>query len=206
MTSSTTVTITLQTSLGDITAELYPDKAPVTVNHFMATVAAGIYKQSRFHRSAASDDNVPGKNYGIAVIEAGPRAGEQSLPAISHETTLQTGLLNQRGVLAMSRDEPGTASSGFFINVADNPTLDSQEACEGKAAVAGYATFGRVTGGMAVVDAIHRQPTGQKIVPAEEKAFFALFKDKNPAVAQWYLNQQLNTPIEIKAVVVGTGD
>ena len=78
------------------------------------------------------------------------------LPPIPHETTQQTCLLHEDGTLSMARDEPGTASSEFFICVGAQPELDfgGKRNPDGS----GFATFGKVIEGMDVVRAIHQSP------------------------------------------------
>lgn len=196
------VNICIQTILGDIVAELYPQQAPITVANFVDNINAGLFNSAQFHRAACSHQLLPGKDRGIAVVEAGPWQGAQNLAPIVHESTLVSGLLNHRGVLAMSRDEPGSAAAGFFINVDDNPSLNAHEAADGKDAAAGYATFGRVTRGMAVVDTIHQQATGQKRLSPDEADFMERFKQKDAVVAQWYSKQLLNSPVLIERVSV----
>jgi peptidyl-prolyl cis-trans isomerase A (cyclophilin A) len=78
---------------------------------------------------------------------------------------VQTGLLNQRGVLALARLAPGTAASEFFINISDSPMLDSGNTDDGRDGF-GYTTFGRVLRGMRVVEKIQSLPTEQSSVNA----------------------------------------
>ena len=80
------------------------------------------------------------------------------IPPIAHETTDTTGIRNERGTIAYARLEPGTADSEFFVNVADNPALDTGNTTrqpDGQ----GYATFGRVVRGMEILEEIQSLPT-----------------------------------------------
>ena len=82
------------------------------------------------------------------------------LPPIPHETTQQTGLRHADGTLSMARNEPGTASSEFFICVGDQPELDfgGKRNPDG----AGFAAFGKVLAGLDVVRKIHQSPAREQ--------------------------------------------
>lgn len=152
--------VTFSTSKGDIVAELNPNATPVTVNNFLRYVQSGFYANTLFHRVIPK-----------FVIQGGgfvsgltPQTGEQA--AIALETN--KGLSNLRGTLAMARtDEPNSATSQFYFNLADNPTLDYQNATN-----PGYAVFGKIVQGLDVMDAIGGVPTsvqqGQPNVPVDE--------------------------------------
>jgi len=141
--------VLLETSKGNITLELFSAKAPVSVANFLGYVKAGFYDGTVFHRV------IPG-----FMIQGGGMTadlGEKPTQApIRNEAN--NGLKNQRGTLAMARlGDPHSASSQFYINVADNEALDQQGA-EGW----GYAVFGKVTSSMDVVDAIAAVPRGDR--------------------------------------------
>lgn len=149
--------VVLSTTLGEITVELYSEKAPVTVENFVAYVDAGFYDGTIFHRI------VPG-----FVIQGGGLTAEMdrkpTRAAIRNEA--DNGLKNARGTLAMARAQAiNSATSQFFISLKDNPFLDHSERSFG------YAVFGRVIGGMEVVDRISTVPThgrgGYENVPVE---------------------------------------
>ncbi|MDH3257913.1 MAG: peptidylprolyl isomerase [Deltaproteobacteria bacterium] len=143
--------VLIETSLGDIKIELYPEKAPVTVDNFLAYVKEGFFDGLVFHRVI--------KDF---VIQAGgflpdmkPR--RPTRPPIKNEA--DTELLNQRGTIAMARTmEVNSATSQFYINVADNKNLDHVD----KTSTGyGYAVFGKVIDGMDVVDKIQAVSTHQ---------------------------------------------
>jgi cyclophilin family peptidyl-prolyl cis-trans isomerase len=142
--------VILETSLGFIKLELFPDKAPVTVANFLTYVREGFYDGVIFHRIISN-----------AIVQAGGfKPGmvfqEPTHPAIVNEA--QNGLKNERGTIAMARAYPvDSAATQFFINVVDNPTLDNRgpDPLE-----FGYAVFGRVTEGMEVVEKMTWIPTG----------------------------------------------
>lgn len=143
--------VALQTTKGRIVIELYADKAPKTVKNFLAYTRAGFYNGTIFHRV------IPG-----FMAQAGgftPDMTEKpTRPSIQNEA--DNGLQNQRGTLAMARTpDPDSAAAQFFINVANNGSLNFR----GKTPDGwGYAVFGNVVEGMDVVDAIVQVPTTTK--------------------------------------------
>ncbi len=141
-------TVVIKTSLGDITIELFPDKAPLTVQNFLAYVDAKFYDGTIFHRVI--------KGFMIQGGGLTPDFGEKpEKPAIKNEAG--NGLKNLRGTIAMARtDQPHTATCQFFINHADNASLDHKD---NSADGFGYCVFGRVIAGMDVVDLIAKTPT-----------------------------------------------
>ncbi len=196
-----TITILIKTDLGDIEAELYPQQAPVTVANFLANIACGLYEGGSFFRAASSCRALNGQN-GISVIEATKAEWKTGRAPIPHESTQQTGLLNDDGVLAMSRAEPGTAAFEFFINIGHNAGLDFQEAGEGQESKAGYAAFGRVIRGMEVVREIHGQPKGQRVLSDSESEMMDQLRACDPAAADWMSSQLLNQNIRIHSMDV----
>ncbi len=156
--------VLLQTDLGNIILELYPQQAPVTVANFLRYVDEDRFEAACFYRVVRMD-NQPNNEIKIEVIQGGLKDDDhpQSLPAIIHETTAQTGILHKDGTISMARNEPGTASSEFFICVNDQPELDfgGRRNPDGQ----GFAAFGRVIEGMDVVRKIQSQPVkGQYLV------------------------------------------
>jgi cyclophilin family peptidyl-prolyl cis-trans isomerase len=152
--------VLLKTSQGDITLELYPDKAPVTVKNFLAYVDAKFYDGLIFHRVIK----------GFMIQGGGLTADYSSRtarPPIKNEAG--NGLKNDRGTIAMARSgEVDSATCQFFINHANNDFLNHKDDTpEGF----GYCVFGKVVAGMDVVDAIATTPTmtvhGMKDVPRE---------------------------------------
>ena len=132
---------------GTMTAELYPDKAPKTVENFLGLVKSGFYTGLIFHRVISGFMiQVGGYNEGF---------GETDAPAIKGEFAAngfaQNDLKHTRGVLSMARtNNPNSASSQFFIMHQNAPYLDRQ-----------YAGFGAVIEGIEVVDKIAAVPTGR---------------------------------------------
>lgn len=143
--------VLLKTSLGDITLELYPDKAPKSVANFLRYVHEGFYNGTIFHRVIPT----------FMVQGGGFTPDLQKKPThapIPNEA--DNGLRNRIGTVAMARtNDPNSATAQFFINVAQNTFLDFRE----KTARAwGYAVFGRVIKGMKVVNHIRLVKTGFK--------------------------------------------
>lgn len=142
-------TVRLETTRGVIEVELDEARAPRTVANFLAYVKAGHYDGTIFHRV------IPG-----FVIQGGGFTRDfvqkPTNPPIPNEAA--NGLRNERGTIAMARTaNPDSATAQFFINLKHNAFLDHRDATpEG----IGYCVFGRVTGGMEVVDAIAAVPTG----------------------------------------------
>ena len=151
------VNVVFATSLGDITIELWPDKAPITVANILKYVDAGFYDGVVFHRV------IPG-----FVIQGGGMTSDmqqkRTNPPIKNEGN--NGLRNRRGTLSMARtNDPDSATSQFFVNLVDNRSLDLD------GPYGGYAVFGKVAVGMEVVDkiaAVRTRTAGMhQNVPAE---------------------------------------
>jgi cyclophilin family peptidyl-prolyl cis-trans isomerase len=140
--------VIIETNMGSITVELYPDKAPKTVENFLEYVKSGFYKGTIFHR-VIKGFMIQGGGYGVDMLR------KQTRPAIPIESNNK--LSNKRGTIAMARTaDPNSATAQFFINTADNKSLDYTEGNPG------YTVFGKVTAGMDVVDKIESAPTGAK--------------------------------------------
>ena len=143
--------VKLHTNYGTITLELDAANAPKTVANFLAYVESGHYDNTVFHRV------IDGFMIQGGGFEPGMKQKATGAP-IQNEAT--NGLKNDRYTVAMARTpDPHSASSQFFINVADNPALDFREPTQ---AGYGYAVFGKVTGGMDVVMRIAHAPTGPR--------------------------------------------
>jgi cyclophilin family peptidyl-prolyl cis-trans isomerase len=141
----------IATSLGDITVELFKDKAPVSVDNFLQYVKEGFYPGTIFHR-VEPGFVIQGGGYTEAMVEKQTRA-----PILNEATN---GLRNTRGTLAMARRrELRSATSQFYINVSNNAALDHRGYTPSEY---GYAVFGRVLTGMDVVDRIAAVRTGSK--------------------------------------------
>ncbi len=142
-------TVKFQTSVGDFVVEVYPDKAPKTVENFLQYVKDKHYDGTIFHR-VISGFMVQGGGYIFSLSEKSTR-GPIPLEA-------NNGLTNDRGTIAMARmGHPNSATAQFFINVVDNPGLNAPNP-DGH----GYAVFGKVISGMDVVDKIRKAPTTSK--------------------------------------------
>jgi len=136
------------TSHGAFTIELYPEEAPLSVKNFLQYVDSGFFDGTIFHRI------VPG-----FVIQGGGLIADFSQkktePPVRNEA--DNGLRNERGTLSMARtDAPHSATSQFFVNLADNEFLDYRPGRHG------YAVFGRVIDGIDVIDRIAKVPTGRR--------------------------------------------
>ncbi|MER3553905.1 MAG: peptidylprolyl isomerase [Meiothermus sp.] len=158
--------ILMKTELGEIYLKLHPEQAPLTVANFLRYVDEGRYRGAAFYR-AVRPDNQPQSPVKIEVIQGGLGMEEhpQKLGPIPHETTAATGLRHLDGTISMSRLEPGSAHSEFFICISDQPELDfgGRRNPDGQ----GFAAFGRVLSGMEVVWAIQARPTGGDTPPAQ---------------------------------------
>ncbi|HAW92851.1 MULTISPECIES: peptidylprolyl isomerase [unclassified Arsukibacterium] len=136
--------VQLETSVGNIVLELDRSRAPITVNNFLSYVKANAYNNTVFHRLIA-DFVVQGGGYNrqFAEIEQGKTIFNES----------GNGLKNQYGTIAMARlTDPHSASSQFYINLADNDSLDPGSRW-------GYAVFGRVISGFDVLDKLNALQT-----------------------------------------------
>ena len=145
----------IQTESGEITVELYVDKAPVTALNFLSYIDRGIYKNASFYRTVTLN-NQPVNPVKIEVIQGGLFENDSLNIPIFHETTARTGILHKDGVISMARLEPGTASTDFFICIGDQPELDfgGLRNPDGQ----GFAAFGQVVKGMDIVREIHNNP------------------------------------------------
>lgn len=141
--------VLIETTKGNIILELYPSKAPKSVKNFLRYVNEGFYDGTIFHR-VISNFMIQGGGFTEQM-----RQKETHAP-IQNEA--DNGLKNQIGTVAMARtNDPHSASSQFFINVAQNSFLDFREKTE---RAYGYAVFGRVINGMRVVNKIRQAKTG----------------------------------------------
>ena len=150
--------VRVQTELGDIVLELDPKRAPNTTANFLKYVDAGHYNGGTFHRGVKMD-NQPESKVKIEVIQAGvnPEFGKSGFPSIPLERTSVTGILHKDGVVSMARGAPDSATSGWFICINDQPSLDfgGNRNPDGQ----GFAAFGRVISGMDVVRKIQAAPS-----------------------------------------------
>lgn len=157
----------LKTELGNITIELYPAKAPVTVANFLKYVDAHLYDSSSFFR-AVTLNNQPNNAVKIEVIQGGNVDSLKEFVPIKLETTMQTGLLHKDGTISMARSAPASATSSFFVCINDQPSLDygGKRNADGQ----GFAAFGKVVNGMEVVKKI------QQLYPEQGQYFKPVVK------------------------------
>jgi peptidyl-prolyl cis-trans isomerase A (cyclophilin A) len=157
-TQSKAARVRVQTELGDIVIEVDPVKAPITTANFLKYVDAGHYDGGVFHRTVKMD-NQPESTVKIEVIQAGvnPERAKEGFPAIALERTSVTGLLHKDGVVSMARGAPDSATSGWFVCINDQPSLDfgGNRNPDGQ----GFGAFGRVVAGMDVVRKIQAAPS-----------------------------------------------
>jgi cyclophilin family peptidyl-prolyl cis-trans isomerase len=140
--------IRFETTKGGFTVELFEKEAPQTVANFLQYVDEGFFDGTIFHRV------IPGFVIQGGGMEPGLNQKKTRAP-IRNEAA--NGLKNARGTLSMARtNDVNSATSQFFVNLADNAFLDH------KPGNYGYAVFGRVTDGMDVIDAIAAVRTGSK--------------------------------------------
>lgn len=178
------IRIVIETQWGPIEAVLEDQRAPKTVANFLRYVDAGRYQGGQFHRTVRTQpDNQPASAVKIDVVQAGvnPSFAEQDFPAIALERTNVTGLRHLGGTLSMARGAPDSATSGFFICIGDQPSLDFGGTRNPD--LQGFAAFGRVTAGMDIVKRIHESPAG----PSSASGVAAG-------------NQRLSPPIRILAI------
>ena len=139
MAKENTVNIVIDTNMGEIKAELYPDIAPVTVKNFVDLIKKGFYNGLTFHRVIE----------GFMIQGGCPKGNGTGGPGYCikgefRANGVKNDLKHERGVLSMARAmDPDSAGSQFFIMHETSPHLDGQ-----------YAAFGKVTDGMNVVDKI----------------------------------------------------
>src|SRR6059036_2319364 len=131
-------TVRLHTSMGDVTIELFDARMPITTENFRKLVEKKFYDGTIFHRVIS----------GFMIQGGDPEGTGYGGPGYSIKDELPTDNRNARGTISMANSGPNTGGSQFFINVVDNNRLDRK-----------HPVFGRVVGGMEVVDAISRTPT-----------------------------------------------
>jgi peptidyl-prolyl cis-trans isomerase A (cyclophilin A)/peptidyl-prolyl cis-trans isomerase B (cyclophilin B) len=144
--------VEIKTNMGTITLELYPDKAPKTVENFLRYARDGHYKGTIFHR-VIPGLMIQGGGFNVDFVQKQTRAPIQN--------EAKNGLKNDAGTIAMARTpDPHSASAQFFINLANNDALNypGQDGW-------GYAVFGKVVKGMDVVNKIAAVETGPGVPP-----------------------------------------
>jgi len=160
------VKVRVQTELGDIVMEIDAKRAPNTAANFLRYLNAGHYDGGTFHRTVKMD-NQPDSPVKIEVIQAGvnPDRAKEGFPPILLERTSVTGLRHTDGVISMARGGADSATSGWFICINDQPSLDYGGARNPDGQ--GFAAFGRVVQGMDVVRKIQQAPNtdAQRLTP-----------------------------------------
>jgi cyclophilin family peptidyl-prolyl cis-trans isomerase len=143
--------VLLETSMGNIKIELYPDKAPITVKNFLAYVDDKFYDGVIFHR-VIPNFMIQGGGFTPGMEE------KKTKDPIKNES--RNGLENKRGTIAMALKPrlPDSGTDQFFINLKDNVDLDKANFPDGF----GYCVFGKVIDGMDVVDKISSVKTARK--------------------------------------------
>jgi peptidyl-prolyl cis-trans isomerase A (cyclophilin A) len=161
-----TVRVLVRTELGDILLEVDTKRAPNTAANFLRYVDGGHYDGGTFHRTVKMD-NQPDSPVKIEVIQAGvnPDRAKDGFAAIPLERTSVTGLRHSNGVISMARGQPDSATSGWFVCINDQPSLDFGGARNPDGQ--GFAAFGRVVQGMDVVRKIQQAPNtdAQRLTP-----------------------------------------
>ncbi|MDO9423283.1 MAG: peptidylprolyl isomerase [Methylobacter sp.] len=149
--SDTPSKVKLTTSLGEIIIQLNPEKAPISSANFLTYVNEGFYNNTIFHRI------IPG-----FMAQGGGFDTDFNQKSVHNpiKNEADNGLTNKRGTIAMARTNvPDSATAQFFINYKDNASLNHTSP---SSSGWGYAVFGEVIEGMDIVDAMAKQPTGNR--------------------------------------------
>jgi peptidyl-prolyl cis-trans isomerase A (cyclophilin A) len=161
-----TVLTRVDTALGHFVIAVDPMVAPVTVANYLAYVDARHLDGGSVYRLVALANQPPETRHKIEVVQWGMNTPDDK-PApfapIVHETTKQTGLRHRDGTVSMARNGPGSATAEFFICIGDQPELDfgGGRNPDGQ----GFAAFGQVVEGMAVVRALHARGEAKQFLP-----------------------------------------
>lgn len=169
--------VRIVTSMGNIDVALDPDHAPKSTAAFMQCVDSGKLDGTTVYRTARADNQAKPPSHTM-VIQGGLNADKGPFPMVPLERTKETGLHNALGTFGVPRDtEPNTGSAcDFYINMANNPHLDSERAEGGN----GYAVFGHVVAGMDVATRIWKSPAkGQQLTPPIK--IVRIEREKKPA-------------------------
>lgn len=144
--------VRLETEAGEIVLALDGKRAPLTTANFLRYVDEGRFDGTGFYRASRTR----GAGEGRGFIQGGiHRNYRLMLPPVAHEPTDETGLKHEAGTISMARGDPGSATGEFFITASAMPAMDA------RAGEPGYAAFGRVVEGMAVVKRILAAPTAK---------------------------------------------
>jgi len=145
--------VVIQTDAGAIVVELEDGKAPITSANFLRYVDKHKYDGGTFYRASRSKSGP-----GAGSIQGGPAVRQRRFAPIAHESTRMTGIRHKAGTISMTRNEPGSATSDFFICASPMAYLDAHPGAPGDNQ--GFAAFGQVVKGMDVVRKILAMPTG----------------------------------------------
>ena len=140
--------VLIHTDHGDITVELEAQRAPLTVANFLRYVDAHEYDGASFFRTTRT----PGAPANGTIVAA-PDPKVRPFPPVAHESTTKTGLHHLDGTISLGRFAPGSATDNIFICLGAQPGYDADPKAKGDNL--GFAAFGRVVEGMAVVRRIH---------------------------------------------------
>ena len=168
--------VLIETTMGDITASIETERAPVTAANFLRYVDEDRFDGTHFYRAMHLDWGEPPNG----LLQGGTQMDpDRVLDPIAHEPTSQTGLSHTNGALSMARYDPGTATGDFSIMIKDQTGLDADPTSSDPNRQLGFAVFGYVVDGLDVVQAIHALP------PDPEKG------------EGWMKGQLLAEPVEI---------
>lgn len=168
--------VLIKTTMGDITASIETERAPVTAANFLRYVDEDRFDGTHFYRAMHLDWGEPPNG----LLQGGTQMDpDRVLDPIAHEPTSQTGLSHTNSALSMARYDPGTATGDFSIMIKDQTSLDADPTSSDPNRQLGFAVFGYVVDGMDVVQAIHALP------PDPEKG------------EGWMKGQLLAEPVEI---------
>ena len=149
--------VIIHTRLGEIEVELFAGKAPRTVAAFLSNVKAGLYTDGAFYRVLKAEELPTDNNTGIIQGGVWQSANQknQNSAGIAHESTKQSGLSHEDGMISMARQDTGTARTEFFICIGDQTSFDFGRSANPDGQ--GYAAFGKVFRGMNIVKKIQNQ-------------------------------------------------
>ncbi len=154
-TNTDKTSVVISTSEGDIFLDLDKRNAPLTANNFIQLCEEEVYAGAIFYRTV-NDKNQAHNKIKIDVIQGGLFHDSlvNEFSPIPHETTEKSAVLHMNGTISMARNEPGSASTEFFICIGDQPELDfgGRRNPDGQ----GFSAFGSVSKGMDVVHRIHQ--------------------------------------------------
>jgi peptidyl-prolyl cis-trans isomerase A (cyclophilin A) len=152
--------VAIQTDQGVIVVELEAGKAPITSANFLRYVDARKYDGGAIYRASRTKGVK-----GAGSIQGGPAGRVRRFAPIAHESTRTTGLRHKAGTISLARNAPGTATADFFICASPAPYLDAHPGAPGDNQ--GFAAFGTVVEGLAIVRKILALPTtGTPLVPS----------------------------------------